>query len=179
MNVSVQNLKSILSDVAKTVIGNKATTAKALVGTWKYNRPVCQFESESVVAKTGSKAITSQVENKLEPIYKKFGMDDCSYTFHVDSTYTQMVKGKKTSGTYIFDPENKTVTMRTKLGMSVKAHVIVTGPTMTLLFNADKLMSTLKTLTNLTSRLSSAASTVNSLVNNYDGMLLGFELIKQ
>ena len=50
---------------------------------------------------------------------------------------------------------------------------------MSLLFNADKLMSALKALTSLTSQTSSAASAVNSLADNYDGLQLGFELEKK
>ena len=33
-NAGAQDLKSILSGVAKAVVGNKATTASSIIGTW-------------------------------------------------------------------------------------------------------------------------------------------------
>ncbi len=36
-NAGAQDLKSILSGVAKAVVGNKATTASSVIGTWTYS----------------------------------------------------------------------------------------------------------------------------------------------
>ena len=68
--------------------------------------------------------------------------------------------------------------LKTKLGVAVKTHVEVLGTTMSLQFNADKLMSALQALTNLVSKINSTASAVNSMADNYDGLMLGFELKK-
>ena len=48
----------------------------------------------------------------------------------------------------------------------------------TLTFNADKLMTTLKAVSNATSKLSTTAAIVNSLLSSYNGMRIGFELKK-
>lgn len=55
-NAGAQDLKSILSGVAKAVVGNKATTASSIIGTWTYSGPECQFESENLLAKAGGVA---------------------------------------------------------------------------------------------------------------------------
>ena len=53
VHAEAQDLKSILSGVAKAVVGNKATTASSIIGTWTYSGPECQFESENLLAKAG------------------------------------------------------------------------------------------------------------------------------
>lgn len=179
LNVSAQDWKSALKDVAKTMVGDKATTAESIVGTWKFSGPDCRFESENLLAKAGGEAAAVQVEQKLEPVYYKLGMEDCVYYFGSDNTYTQTIKGHTSKGTYVFDEDNKTVTMKTKLGVSIKAQVMVTGTSMSLLFNADKLLSVLKSLTDMASKVDSDASIIGALSDNYDGLLLGFELSRQ
>ena len=50
---------------------------------------------------------------------------------------------------------------------------------MSLVFNADKLMSILKVITGAASKVNSTAATLNSVAEAYDGLMLGFELKKQ
>ena len=89
------------------------------------------------------------------------------------------MKGVTTKGTYTFDAEAKTIAMKTRLGLSMTAHVVVTGNTMSILFEADKLLSGLQAVTNLASKVNSNASLISDLSGSYDGMMLGFELKKQ
>ena len=49
---------------------------------------------------------------------------------------------------------------------------------MTLLFESEKLMDGLKTVTNMAAQVNSTASTINSLIKSYDGISLGFKLKK-
>ena len=51
VHAEAQDLKSILTGVAKAAIGNKATTAHSIVGTWSYQAPECQFESDQLLGK--------------------------------------------------------------------------------------------------------------------------------
>lgn len=177
VSVFAQDWKSILSGVAKEVIGDKLTTAESVVGTWEFASPACKFESDNLLAKAGGEAVATQIEQKLEPLYNKIGLDSCVLTFKGDSTYVLRLKnGVSSNGTYSFDAENKTLTLKTRLGVSVKAQAEVIGNTMNLQFNADKLMSALQALTNLVSKINSNASTINSLITNYDGLMLGLEL---
>lgn len=177
--VSAQDLKSILTGVAKAVAGDKLTTAQSIVGTWSYVGPDCRFESDKLLAKAGGEAAAVQVEKKLETAFNKIGLTGCQYVFNADSTYSFIHGNRTTSGTYTFDAEAKTITMKTKLGISSKAYVTVTGSSMSLLFNADKLMTALKALTGLAGKVNSTASAIGSLAENYDGLLLGFELKQQ
>ncbi len=175
LTLSAQDLKSVLTGVVKSALGDKITTAETIIGTWNYSAPECRFESENFLAQAGSETISSRIESKMEPIYQKLGLENSVFVFNEDGTYSLTLKKKTSNGTYVFDKEEKTLTMTNKLGLSMKANVIVTGKTMYLLFKADKLMAALKILTSVTSKESSA---IASLAGNYDGLLLGFELKK-
>ena len=95
-----------------------------------------------------------------------------------DGTYSYTLKKRTMSGTYTFDDKEKTITMKGKLGVKTVAHVTVTGNDMSLVFNADKLMSVLKTITGTVSKVNSTAATINSVAGSYDGLMLGFDLKK-
>lgn len=178
IQANAQDLKSILSGVAKAVIGDKATTANSVIGTWTYVQPKCQFESENMLAKAGGAVAAKEVEEKMQKVFEKIGMNGCQYTFNEDGTYSYTIKKRTIKGTYTFDDTEKTITMKGKLGIKTVAHITVTGNSMSMVFNADKLMSVLKTITGATAKINSTASTINSVAGAYDGMMLGFELKK-
>lgn len=178
-HAEAQDLKSILSGVVKTVVGDKATTSTSIVGTWQYSAPDCCFESDNLLAQAGGEVAAAEVESRLASVYKKIGLDNLRYTFNEDGTYSYTVKKISSSGTYTFDENAKTITMTGKLGIKTVAHVTTTGSSMSLVFDADKLMTVLKTLSGAVSKVNSTASTLNSIIGSYDGLLLGFEMAKQ
>lgn len=177
-NAGAQDLKSILSGVAKAVVGNKATTASSIIGTWTYSGPECQFESENLFAKAGGEMAAKEVEEKMIAVYNKVGMNNIRYTFNEDGTYSYQMKKRTVTGSYVFDDAAKTITMTGKLGLKTVAYVTVTGNDMSMVFKADKLMSILKTITGAASKVNSTAATINSVAEAYDGLMLGFELKK-
>lgn len=177
-NAGAQDLKSILSGVAKAVVGNKATTASSIIGTWTYSGPECQFESENLLAKAGGEMAAKEVEEKMIAVYNKVGMNNIRYTFNEDGTYSYQMKKRTVTGSYVFDDAAKTITMTGKLGLKTVAYVTVTGNDMSMVFKADKLMSILKTITGAESKVNSTAATINSVAEAYDGLMLGFELKK-
>ncbi|MDE6347313.1 MAG: DUF4923 family protein [Bacteroides sp.] len=177
-NVAAQDLRSILTGVVKSVVGDKATTESSIIGTWTYVGPECQFESDNLLAKAGGEVAAKEVEEKLQTIYEKVGMEGCQYTFSEDGSYSCTIKGKTSSGTYTFDNDTKSITMKSKLGIKTVAYVTVVGNGMSLVFNADKLMSVLKTVTGAIAGVSSTASAINSIAGSYDGLRLGFEMKK-
>ena len=97
-NAGAQDLKSILSGVAKAVVGNKATTASSIIGTWTYSGPECQFESENLLAKAGGEVAAKEVEEKMTAVYNKVGMDNIRYTFNEDGTYSYQMKKRTVTG---------------------------------------------------------------------------------
>lgn len=110
--------------------------------------------------------------------FADYSLAGIKYIFKEDGTYSYILKKRTVSGTYVFDDEAKTITMKNKLGIQTVAYVTVTGNSMSLVFNADKLMSILKVITGAASKVNSTAATLNSVAEAYDGLMLGFELKK-
>lgn len=177
-SIQAQSIKDILSGVISNVVGDKATTESSFKGTWKYNAPACEFESDNLLAKAGGTAAAEKIEKRVAPLLKSVGVNGIVYTFDGKGNYTSKIKKRVTEGTYKFDSDAKTITFTPTIGMAYTAHVAVQGSTMTLTFEADKLMTTLKTISNATSKLSTTAALINTLMNSYSGMRVGFELKK-
>lgn len=177
-SIQAQSIKDILSGVISNVVGDKATTESSFKGTWKYNAPACEFESDNLLAKAGGTAAAEKIEKRVAPLLKSVGVNGIVYTFDGKGNYTSKIKKRVTEGTYKFDSKAKTITFTSTIGMAYTAHVAVQGSTMTLTFEADKLMTTLKTISNATSKLSTTAALINTLMNSYSGMRVGFELKK-
>lgn len=180
VQADAQSLKDILSGVVKEVVGDKTTTATSIVGTWSYAGPDCQLKGDNVLTNLGGDVAGAEVEKKVLPIFEKSGLNTIQYTFNEDKTCSYTIKGKKTEGTYVFDPEAKTVTITTgRFGVKVTANVVTLGENMSFLFAADKVLSVVKTITGAASKLNSSAATINQLAAQFDGLQIGFELKKQ
>ena len=179
VQADAQDLKSILSGVAKAVVGDKATTETSLVGTWEYVGPDCQLKGDNVLTNLGGEAAGAEVEKKMAPIYEKAGLNTVRFTFNEDNTCSYTVKNKEMEGTYEFDAEAKTVTIKAgKLKVKITAHIVTLGSNMSFLFDADKILSVVKTITGAAAKINSSAATINSLASQFDGMMVGFELKK-
>ena len=180
VQTDAQNLKDILKGVAKTVVGDKATTETSLIGTWDYVGPDCQLKGDDILKNIGGEAAGEEVEKKMEAIYAKAGLNTIQYTFNEDKTCSYTIKGKKVNGTYEFDAEAKTVTIKAgKLGVKTTAHIVTLGSNMSFLYDADKILSVVKTITGVASKLNSSAATISKLTEQFNGMMIGFELKKQ
>ena len=180
VQANAQKWKDILSGVVTEVVGAKATTATSIVGTWEYVGPDCQLKGDDLLKNIGGQAAGEELEKKLEDIYQKAGLNTIQYTFNEDKTCSYTVKGKKVEGTYEFDAEAKTVTIKAgKLGVKTTAHIVTLGSNMSFVFEADKLLSVVKTITGVASKFNTSAAAINELASQFDGMMLGFELKKK
>ena len=180
VQADAQSLKDILTGVVGQVVGDKATTETSIIGTWDYVGPDCQLKGDDLLKNIGGDAAGAEVEKKMEPVYAKAGLNTIQYTFNEDKTCSYTIKGKKVEGTYEFDAEAKTITIKAgKLGIRTTAHIVTLGSNMSFLFDADKILSVVKTITGATSSLNKTASAANKLLEKFDGMMVGFELKKQ
>lgn len=185
---SAQDWKSILGGIANKV-EETVTQVKdgvSIVGTWQYVKPDCKFESDDLLSKAGGEVAAKKVEDEMAKHLSKLGFNEKTvYTFNADSTYTSTVGGRTVNGTYSYNKDTKEVTMKTKLGLKFNAKVSVSmlngGNKMSLLFKADKLMSLAQTVTGALSgkTSNSTVSTINTVLEQYDGLLLGFEMQKK
>ena len=143
---SAQDLKSILTTVVKTAVGDNATTATSIIGTWNYSGAASAFESDDFLAQAGGSAVSGKINSELEKIYTKIGLNGSVFTFNSDNTYSIKLGMITSTGTYTFDAETKKIIFKTKLGVTVNASVSTLGTQMDIMFKADKLLSALKSL---------------------------------
>lgn len=176
--VQAQSIGDLLTGLGKTLVGDKATTAASLKGTWTYTGPACEFESDNLLSKAGGSAVSTKIENKITPVLKKYGVQGIVYTFDGNGNYTTKIKKRTIKGTYTFDSKKKTITFKPHYSKEYTANVSILSNQMTLVFNADKLMHVLQTISNTAAKQNSTAATINTLMKSYNGMRLGFRLKK-
>ena len=170
---------NVLGDIISVFAGDILTNKNFLVGTWNYQKPCVQFESENLLAKAGGSIVSSKVEATLESYYQKVGIKPgaCKFVFNKDNSLQYTIGSKTYKGSYssyTFDSNKKTLTITTALGNQVTAYVSIAGTTMGLTFDASKLL----TLVNSASAVSSSLSSISAIASNYSGMKLGFEFSK-
>ena len=188
-NMKGQSLKDILNSSAvknavTSVPGGKAVTFENLQGTWMYVNPALQLEGDNALKNVAGSLAATEAEKKMKEYCAKVGIVEgvFNYVFNSDSTFTSALKRGSLKGTYSVSPEDKTVTLRytvdnKKLTVStLTAHVVLSGNELTLLFNADKLLKFLSTVSSISSNTTLKA--INKLASEYDGMMLGFDLKK-
>lgn len=171
---------SIINGILNNVIGSATfSQADLCAHTWKYSKPGCAFTSENLLAKAGGEIAASKIEEDLSKYYSKFGFSKSNtyFTFKTDGTFAAKIDGKSWNGTYTFDEKTHAIQLK---GLLLSASGFATRTTngISLLFEQKKLLTLIKTLSKLNLTGSTTMSAVSSIVNNYDGVRIGFEMTK-
>ncbi len=176
-NNNEENGTNMIGNLIASVTGNLTTTQENLIGTWSYSSPCVQFESENALSNAGGAAIASNVESKLEGIYKKIGVKEGSlvFSFDKDGNCTYGIGKKTHTATYTFDKEEKTISIHTKMGREIKIYTTISGSNLALTFDASKLLTLFQTISANVSSL----ATVSAIAGQYTGMKVGFKLTKE
>ena len=171
---------SIISGILNNVIGSATfSQADLCAHTWKYSKPGCAFTSENLLAKAGGEIAANKIEEDLSKYYTKFGFSKSNtyFTFKTDGTFAAKIDGKSWNGTYTFDEKTHAIQLK---GLLLSASGFATRTTngISLLFEQKKLLTLIKTLSKLNLTGSTTMSAVSSIVDNYDGVRVGFEMTK-
>ena len=171
---------SIISGILNNVIGSATfSQADLCAHTWKYSKPGCAFTSENLLAKAGGEIAAGKIEENLSTYYDKFGFSKSNtyFTFKTDGTFAAKIDGKSWNGTYTFDEKTHAIQLK---GLLLSASGFATRTTngISLLFEQKKLLTLVKTLSKLNLTGSTTMSAVSSIVDNYDGVRMGFEMTK-
>ena len=171
---------SIINGILNNVIGSATfSQADLCAHTWKYSKPGCAFTSENLLAKAGGEIAASKVEEDLSKYYSKFGFSKSNtyFTFKTDGTFAAKIDGKSWNGTYTFDEKTHAIQLMGLL-LSASGFATRTANGISLLFEQKKLLTLIKTLSKLNLTGSTTMSAVSSIVDNYDGVRIGFEMTK-
>ena len=171
---------SIINGILNNVIGSATfSQADLCAHTWKYSKPGCAFTSENLLAKAGGEIAANKIEEDLSKYYTKFGFSKSNtyFTFKTDGTFAAKIDGKSWNGTYTFDEKTHAIQLK---GLLLSASGFATRTTngISLLFEQKKLLTLVKTLSKLNLTGSTTMSAVSSIVDNYDGVRVGFEMTK-
>nr|WP_294709113.1 DUF4923 family protein [Prevotella sp.] len=171
---------SIINGILNNVISSATfSQADLCAHTWKYSKPGCAFTSENLLAKAGGEIAASKIEEDLSKYYSKFGFSKSNtyFTFKTDGTFAAKIDGKSWNGTYTFDEKTHAIQLK---GLLLSASGFATRTTngISLLFEQKKLLTLIKTLSKLNLTGSTTMSAVSSIVDNYDGVRIGFEMTK-
>lgn len=184
---SLDNLlnSSTVNKVVGAITNKDATlTVADLAGTWRYSAPACKFESDDLLKAAGGEVVASTLKDKLATYYQKAGITSSRVSFSFADTTMVMTYGSAKLNGYIVkdEPSGKFVVTFALVGgripvMVMDATITKTGNTMEILFDVEKLVNVLTTIASKTQ--SSTLQTISSLLDGYDGVLMGFELTKQ
>ena len=171
---------SIINGILNNVIGSATfSQADLCAHTWKYSKPGCAFTSENLLAKAGGEIAASKIEEDLSKYYSKFGFSNSNtyFTFKTDGTFAAKIDGKSWNGTYTFDEKTHAIQLKGLL-LSASGFATRTANGISLLFEQKKLLTLVKTQSKLNLTGSTTMSAVSSIVDNYDGVRIGFEMTK-
>lgn len=171
---------SIINGILHNVIGSATfSQADLCAHTWKYSKPGCAFTSENLLAKAGGEIAANKIEEDLSKYYSKFGFSNSNtyFTFKTDGTFAAKIDGKSWNGTYTFDEKTHAIQLKGLL-LSASGFATRTANGISLLFEQKKLLTLVKTLSKLNLTGSTTMSAVSSIVDNYDGVRIGFEMTK-
>lgn len=171
---------SIINGILNNVIGSATfSQADLCAHTWKYSKPGCAFTSENLLAKAGGEIAANKIEEDLSKYYSKFGFSNSNtyFTFKTDGTFAAKIDGKAWNGTYTFDEKTHAIQLKGLL-LSASGFATRTANGISLLFEQKKLLTLVKTLSKLNLTGSTTMSAVSSIVDNYDGVRIGFEMTK-
>ena len=173
-----------LKKVVTSVTGGQTLSAASLQGTWTYVDPAVQMKGDNALKQVAGSVATTELEKKLKEQCTKVGIVEgvFNYTFNADSTFTSALKKGSLKGTYSVNEADKSIAFTYTAGTSnraiytLTATTVLAGDNLTLLFNADKLLTFLTKVASLSSN--NTLQSLSQLANQYDGLMLGFDLKK-
>lgn len=169
----------VVTEVVNEVTGGTASEV-LLPGTWSYTEPAVRLSSEDTLATAVAAAATSTLESRLQQAYDYVNIKpgSCSITFTSEGTFTQTLGSRTLSGTYTYDPETKLLVMEysstlLRLG-SLTGYAHVGVDSLEIVYDCSRLMDLLRALGSRVQLLSS----ITSLAESYDGVMIGFSYSK-
>lgn len=177
-------VSNLFNEVVGSVTGGQKLTVDAISGTWNYEGTTCALESDEMLAELGSRLVTVKVEEKINSLLLKVGVQKgtSSLTFTADGTCTALVNGRSFAGTYTIGEDGKSMAFSFLLGkLTLNSTVQYTANSMNISFDANKILGIVKNLSSAVSQYggsqaasSSSLSSSLELVKNIGTLLEGF-----
>ena len=150
-----------------------------LQGDWKNNAPSVGVSGKNLLAGIAKPIAKGKLKKKLKNAYKKIGLDKArpQFVFNVDGTCSMKLMGASVKGTYNYNPTTEKITFKWH-GVPMNASLKRDGKKkLQLTFDADKLLNLMSLLGRFSD--SSTIKALSTLLDNYEDVMVGFELKKQ
>ena len=173
------NAGDIVTSITDLISGKSELSPATIAGTWNYTGSAISFKSDdNVLSNIAGAAAKSTLENKLDGYLKRVGITEglFGFTFNEDGTMAMQYGSKTFPGTWTLDKENATISMKMDKFINVKGYIAVKNNKMELLFDVTTMMRIVKSVTSVYKN--STLQTINDLLNQYDKMYAGFNLVK-
>lgn len=175
--------KSTVTTIVKiigSVLGQfyDTTTKKALVGSWVYEEPAIQFESQNLLDKAGGVVASQNVADNITPYFEMIGLKTGGIALDLreDNTCTITLGGQTIDGTYEFDDETKKLSLKAGFIPLPAAYPSIVNNQMAMTYDSSMLLNLIKVIGSTSNQ--STFSSVASLADSYDGMKTGFTFKK-
>jgi len=169
---------SLLSSLTSIFSSSKVATKDKMIGTWIYEEPAVEMESNNALKNIGGKVVTSTIENQLEKKLKKYGFKKgmVTMTFDKSGNFTQTIKGKTLKGTYTIDEKDVVLKYGGKVSQIVGTTQI-DGNSLLIVMDASKLLKYVNVLGKVSQN--TTLKTASSLISSMDGLECGLKLTKE
>lgn len=173
------------SDVLSTIdalFSNGNFEVNQLQGTWEVTGCAVAMKSENVLSQIGGKAATAAIQNKLNPYFKKYGLTGSKLTFDDKGNFVLKLKRMSINGSVEkvkageFKTTFKTFGNTTLAPMDTYFERGVTGQTLSIMFDSSRAMQFLQGFASYVKI--GYASTISSMLSQYEDMYVGFQLNK-
>lgn len=174
-------LGDILGTIGK-ITGSDKVPISSLTGHWTYQGPAVSFKSDNLIKKAGGVAGATAIEKKIGPYFDKAGLQNLTFEFGADSTFTMIVKKAKLTGTVSTTGDGHSFVFSFKAAGKVKLGNMTgyvareSTDKISLTFDATKLITLVDKIASISGNSSLKAA--SSLLNSYDDMTVGFKLKK-
>lgn len=147
-------------------------------GEWTYKGPSVDVSGKNVLAGIGKPIAKSKLKKKLKEAFTKIGLNKArpQFIFNEDGSCAISLLGKKLNGTYNYNPDQDKIYIKWH-GLPITARLKRDGKKkLHITFDTDKLLSLLTLAGSFSD--SSTIKALSKLMDNYDDVMVGFELKK-
>ena len=149
-----------------------------LKGEWRYNGPSVGVSGKNLLAGVAKPIAKGKLKKKLKKAYKNIGLDKArpEFAFNTDGTCSMKLLGGTIKGSYNYNPDQEKIYFKWH-GIPLNASLKKDGKNkLHLTFDADKLLSIISLMGRFSDN--SAFKALSKLLDNYEDVMVGFELKK-
>ena len=179
-NTSSQNLKpdQVFTVTEEDIARETLKINQTLKGQWTYSGPSVDVSGKNLLAGVGKPIAKGKLKKKLKNAFKSMRLDKIKpqFSFDEDGTCSINLLGATLKGSYNYNPSQEKITFKWH-GIPLSARLKRNGKKkLHLTFDADKLLK----LFSLASKVSDSSTlkALSFLLDNYDDVMVGFELKK-